>query len=170
MKTAVSSAANEPRIVHRGKAKPKPKLSVRAGALTYETKAMPIKRAQAFARMIEANRRFPVASTVIESAGKRGYVVCWLPAATERQIALFERFQSEQWDRAVAEKSRWTFVWTSSTRADITTPDIHEKTGAVKGYNTYSVTGSTCNCPQQQTRCAIAGAFCKHICGLQMET
>ncbi|MES2462343.1 MAG: hypothetical protein V4671_17290 [Armatimonadota bacterium] len=62
------------------------------------------------------------------------------------------------------------FQWTSTDRTNVITLDIHEKTGEVKGTNIYEVTLTSCNYPQRGTRCAVAGAFCKHICGLQIKS
>lgn len=145
------------------------RVSVRAGVISFESKPMPLKRAQSFCAMLTANRRRPVAGSQIEKAGKAGFVVCWVPAAEARQAALFDRYEEEQIRRMESEYSTWRWEelpGDPDQAAIVTTLELDEKTGEIKRENHYRVSAKACACPQYENRCRPVGAHCKHQWGL----
>lgn len=148
------------------------RVSIRPGVLTLETKKMPLKRAMAFARMVERNPKCPALMATVERVGaaKLGqFVVCFLPGKAEKREAMARDFQAEQQARCDKEYSTWEFRGDAATllRASVTTFDIDEKTGEVLRHkpNVYDVTETSCTCPHFTGRLRTLGFDCKHICG-----
>jgi hypothetical protein len=143
-----------------------PKVSTRTGVLTFETKPMPLTRAQSFEKMWTRNQRFPVTHTSIEKAAKGLFVVCWLPKDEHRQKRLMELFEAPRFATMEAEYRTWD--WDAApnlSHAVVTTYTICEKTGEVKGENKYLVTSAGCECGDFKGRCQYVNARCKHMMG-----
>ncbi len=148
------------------------RISIRAGVLTLETQKMPLKRATAFARMVERNPKSPALMATVERVGaaKLGqFVVCFVPGNPAKQQKMAADFQAEQQARCDKEYSTWEFRGDAQTlrTVELTTFDIDDKTGEVKPDkpNVYTVTETSCTCPHFTGRLRALGFDCKHICG-----
>jgi len=119
--------------------------------LSYRSRLMTARRAEAFARCLRANRRFR-AVTVERSplaAGPAAWLVRWHPVSPARCRDLRRRAQEQRAARAPGLQVSGGPEWFT-----VTNPE----TGAV-----YYVTAYSCTCPDFEYRCRESGLACKHI-------
>jgi hypothetical protein len=124
--------------------------------LSFRTKCLNIERAAAFARALNANRRFTEVE-IRESKRAKGearWFVCFLPANPLRQAAMVDRQQSARAERAATES--FTVV------ADPDHDYLHVYSHGSQETYEVSLAGTSCSCPDFHYR-GSANLVCKHL-------
>lgn len=129
---------------------------VEMGRLSFRTKCLNIERAGAFARALNANRRFTEVE-IRESKRAKGedrWFVCFLPSNPSRIAAMVDRQQNVRAERAVTE----TFTVVADPDHDYLHVYSH---GSQECYEV-SLPAATCSCPDYHYR-GGANLVCKHL-------
>ena len=132
------------------------------GIIRHRTKPMPLERAAAFARCLEANReRFYGVEIVAARTKQEAYFVLFQPVNPERQAELYETEWSSRKRKAEGEGEHYIF-WKCSDRKG-----VWFCFNPLSG-ETYEVTTFDCSCADYTYRCAAAGLHCKHQHALEI--
>lgn len=134
------------------------------GSIVYRTKNLPLDRAAAFARCIEANAsRFRDVQICEASTAVPSFYVAFRPTSAKRQGDLYEQEWNVRKERAETEGENYLFFRDA------------DKQGVTWVFNpisgeTYEVTPFGCTCPDYYYRCEKAALHCKHIHALALQS
>jgi len=130
---------------------------LQGGSLAYRTTLLPLDRAAAFAKMIDANASRFADVEIIRSdrARTEKYFVQFRPVNRERQQDMYTR----EWDKNQkrADEQGQDFIYFLNTDNPTVTFVFNPHSG-----ETWEMFGGHCQCPHKQFRLNAASLSCKH--------